>query len=144
MKPQTVKKIALLALPLAACGIALAPGSVTVVENGAAVGYNYFQMLPQSNVGWCAPLAAILNYLVFLVAVLFALSGRRGFLQTNMVVSFISTTLAVIPVMAQGETRIVPNVFFALILGIDCLLSYMMLREVKHTKVSGPRLEAHE
>ncbi len=146
MKPRIIKNIVLLLLPLVACGIAATPGSVTVVKNGTTQMLSYMQLVQESPVGWCAPLAAILNYAVFALAVLHVVAKKGGFLKGVFGCSFASMTLAVIPVLARGELMIIPNVFFALVIGAECLLSYFMKRETKNTKANaaqGPRLDIH-
>lgn len=146
MKQQTMKKIALLVLPLAACTIAATPGSVMVMRDGTAQAVSYMQIVQESAVGWCAPMAAIINYAVFAMAVLYALAKKNGFLKAVFGCAFASMTLAVLPVLARTEPMIVPNVFFALVLLAECVLAGLMLQNSKTGKMTqpaGPRLDVH-
>lgn len=146
MKQQTMKKIALLVLPLAACTIAATPGSVMVIREGSAQAVSYMQIVQESSLGWCAPMAAILNYIIFATAVLYGLVKKDGFLKTILGCSFVSMSLAVLPVVFKTEPMIIPNVFFALVQLAECILAYFMLRDSKHEKLAqpqGPRLSAH-
>lgn len=143
MKRSTILKIAFLALPLAVVAIAIRPGSVTVIQ-GTEVRYtNFMEAVVGSSVGWCAPVALILTYVIFGMAVFYLLTKKEVLLKLVRAAAFLAACLSGCPVLVKGSVWVNPNVFVAILMMALWGLSYYMLSVAKKgeaTKPQGRRL----
>ena len=147
MKKQTLKTIVLLVIPLLVVAIASTPGSVTVWDGETSQSLTFMQNVPESNTGWCAPIALLLTYVVFGLAVLYGLRKKLWALKGIYGVSFAALVLAALPTVVRTEILVVPNVGVALLLGVETGLAYLMLKnpekaEEPEKKNKNKRLKA--
>lgn len=146
MKKNKTMYIALLLIPMIVVGIAVSPNSVVISDGENAYTTSFAVIIEDSNVGWCAPVAVILDYFVFAMAVIFGLHKKDFWLKGILGLSFTAMILTVTPVLAKGDLLIVPNVFVAILLGAECIGAYLLLHrpaEDKQDKKQGERLKAH-
>ena len=127
MKKQMILKIALLVMPLLVVLIAASPAGVTVFDGGQVVYQSWMQTVPESNLGWCAPVAALLNYILFALAIGYALFSKDFCLKGIYAISLAAACLAAFPIVSQGDLKIVPNAFGMIFLGIQTLLARMAM-----------------
>lgn len=144
MKKFSISKLALLALPLAVVAIAIQIGSVTVVQ-GDEVRYTSFaEAVVGSSVGWCAPVALVLTYAIFGLAVFYLVTKKDLLLNILRGASFVAACLASCPILVSGEVRVLPNAFAGLLLMALWLISHILLKaknkEEKEEKPVGKRL----
>ncbi len=123
MKKQKVQKIALLAMPLLVVLVATSPTGVTVFDGVSVTHMSWLQAIPESTLGWCAPVAALLNYVLFGLAVGYALFNKEFCVKGIFVISLAAACIAVLPIISQGEMKIIPNAFGVIFLGIQTLLA---------------------
>ena len=136
--------IALLLLPLMVVGIGAMPTSVTVVSKDAVYTTSFMEAITGSYVGWCAPVAMLLNYCLFGMAVIYGFVKKDIWLKGIFGLSFVAMCLAVLPNLVQAELRIVPNVVVALLLGAQCVVARMMRKApAAKAKPTGNRLGKH-
>lgn len=151
MKKWNVWHIALILLPLAAVLLAGMPNSVAVYYSAGAqegamsclpVNCSYFTLISEVPTGICLPFAAIFGCLTFAVTVFCLLAKKRHWLKAVAVLSFVAMTLAVLPIVVKSdEAMILPNVGVPILLGLDCLLAYMLMKQKDpENKASGSRL----
>lgn len=139
MKKSTILKIALLALPLAVVAIAISPNSVTVIHGMDAPVYTSFaNVVTDSAVGWCAPVALLLTYGVFGLAVFHLVTGKTILVKIIRGAAFVGTCLIGCPILVPGEVKVIPSVFAAiLMLALWILSHYMVVDQKKEKEASG-------
>lgn len=147
MKKTNIMIAVLLLLPLIVVGIASSPSSVIVFDGQTTTTISYLQTVPGSIHGWCAPVAALLNYLIFGLAVFYALLKKKWALKGIRVLSFVAACIAVMPVLAQTEIKIIPNAFVAIFLLIESLVAHVMAKSSDQSQLKkmpeGARLNRH-
>ena len=121
-------KILLLAFPLLVVLVASSPVGVTVFEAQQVTALSWLQTVPESPWGWCAPVAALMNYVVFGLAVCYALIKKPVFLKGIFILAFLAACMAVLPVMLQSEIKIIPNPLGAILLGVESITARIMLK----------------
>ena len=127
MKKQTIQKILLLVMPLLVVLIASNPTGVMIFD-GETVSYaTWLETVPESNLGWCAPVAALLNYLLFGLAVVYALSAKKFCLKGIFLIALAAVCTAVLPIVVQSDLKIVPNAFGSICLGIQAIAARVIL-----------------
>lgn len=138
---------ALFLLPLAMAVLASNPSAVVVFDTQTLSKISYFQTVPGTIHGWCAPVAAMMNYLVFAFVVAYGLLKKKWMLKTVLGLSLTAGCLALLPTLIQSTTKIIPNVFGGIFLLTESLLAYLLLKQnpqaAKKTMSKGPRLDAH-
>ena len=144
---KKLTKILLFMMPFMALVLATTNNSVQLIDmtTGEKVVGSYFSLLSESPAAVCPALAAFCSILSCIAAVIFLFKKKSGFLAAAAWISFAGACLAVIPVAARGETLLLPNVIFPiLMLGhfILCAFSRKMDFEKKE-EPQGRRLERH-
>ena len=147
MKKSTVTILLLLALPLAVVAVTFGSSGATMYDGETVQQISWFQTVPEAAYGWCLPVAAILNYIVFALAVVYGLGKKQWCLKGIFWFSFAALCLASLPIVAQTEIKIVPNVLGLLLLGAESLASHFVRKNPalasKNAEPQGKRLERH-
>ncbi len=135
----------LLVLPLLMVLVAANPSGVTVFDGETTRYLSWFQTVPESIWGWCAPVAGLLNYLLFGLAVIYGLNKKSWCLQAIMGIAFVASCVAALPVVAQSDIKIVPNVMGILLLVAESFVAYAVKKEqdkaVQAAKPKGKSLK---
>ena len=146
MDKKKMQNIVLVALPMIAVVLAGMPNAVTVfdlVSHGQSVTCSFFTLVEDVNAAVCFPYAGIFGAVGFGLSVLYLVMKKQSWLKAASVVSFISTTLSVIPVLVGGDVMMIPNMAVPILMGIHCLLASSMSRGPKPAEEDnkGERLE---
>ena len=144
MKKRSILMILLIALPLLVVFIASGPDGVTVFDGENTAYYSWMQPVSNSSVGWCAPVAALLNYAVFAVTVFFVLKKKTGCLKVIRNMAAVAGCLAVVPNLFPGDVMILPNVFGGIALFADAVTAELLRKtegEEQKNVAQGKRLE---
>ena len=144
MKKQVLWKIILLVLPLLMVLIASGPASVMIFDGETLTYASWMQTVPESTVGWCAPVAVLMNYAVFALAVFCALREKDGCLKAISILALAAACIAVMPIMVQSDPKVVPNVFGAIVLGAEGIVAHVARKSVAvnaKTKSAAPRIK---
>ena len=135
-------RVTLLVIPLLVVLLAVRPDSVTIVGESGVSTASFLTLVEISSVGWCAPVAALMNYGLFAAAVLLCLLKKEIWLKISFGLSFVAMCIAVLPIVVNSSPKIVPNVFVAILLGGQCLASRKLMKPVKEPpKAEGKRLK---
>ena len=144
MKKQTVWNLLTMGLPLAVVAIAIRPGSVTVIRGmDAPVHTSFANAVSGSPVGWCPPVALLLTYAMFGMAVLFAVTKKPLWMKLIRGASFVATCLTACPIMIPSQVRVIPNVFAAILLLVLWGVAYYIVsnqEKQKEEATQGRRL----
>ena len=124
----------LFVMPLLTVLVANNPSGVMVFDGETANYYPWLYLVSGSSVGWCAPLAAVLNYAVFALAVFYGLMKKDWSLKAIRNIAAGAGFLAVLPNLIQSDVMVVPNVFGAIALFADAVAAEMLLREINAAK----------
>ena len=146
MKKQTILKILLLIMPLLVVLVASSPAGVTVFDGKTVTYTTWMQAVPESTLGWCAPVAALMNYVLFALAVVYVLFGKEFCVNGIFILSLIAVCVAVLPIVLQSDPKIIPNAFGAIFLGIQCIAARVAQKDIAAAnKVPGEgiRLKRH-
>ena len=122
-------------LPLLVILIANGSRGVMVFDGEAISYYTWIQPLSESKVGWCAPVAALLNYAAFALAVIYSLKKKAWCIKGIRGLAVVAGTLAVLPNLVRADVMVVPNVFGAIVLFADAIAAHMLLKEI----AGGPK-----
>ena len=144
MKKRSILVILLIVLPLLVVLIASGPSGVTVFDGENMVYYSWMQLVSDSSVGWCAPVAALLNYAVFAVTVFFILKKKIGCLKAIRNMAAVAGCLAVAPNLFPGNVMVLPDVFGGIALFADAVTAELLLKtenEEQKNAARGKRLE---
>lgn len=144
MKKQTILKSLLILLPILAVGLATTTDSVLVFDtlSGVAEYYSYFDLVPVVNLQMLPPLAAMLSLVSGIIAVIYMAKKKEWCLKGILGTTFVSACLVAIPIVQQGEVRVVPNVGLPIFMIIDCLVAYYILKHPdKAEEKKAPRLK---
>ena len=147
MKKQTMILVAMILIPLIAVAIAISPDSVMVFENQTMTTISFAEPYEGANFGWCAPVALIMIYALFATVVIYALTKKQNILKIVRGIGFVGMSLVALPILAQGEVLIVPNVFVGMLLIAHWLISHFTLKNVnmntkKEEEPKGKRLKS--
>ena len=136
MKKSVLKKFFLIMLPAMAVLLAASVDSVTVLDSarGVVETYSYFDLIPVENLQICGPLAAILAAVCTALAVVFVVTGKNWSAAGLLWTSLISATIATVPVVFRGEILVVPHVGLPILMMIDCVLAYTVLKKPEPEK----------
>ena len=128
-------------LPLLVISVANGPTGVLVFDGETAVYHPWLHLVTESGVGWCAPLAALLNYAVFALAVVYGLKKKEWSLKSIRNIAAVAGFLAVLPNMIQADVMVLPNIFGAIALLADAVAAELLRREITGVpkKVSEPQ-----
>lgn len=143
MKKQTMQKVFLVLLPILAVGLATTRDSVTVLDTRAGVTefYSYFEMLPEGALRMLTPLAAVLSLASGVLAGLYAAVSKEWAVKGVFGTAFCAATAAALPILMRGDILVVPNVFFPILMGAECILAYVMRKKpAKQEEEKAPRL----
>ena len=119
----------LFVLPLLVIMIANGPTGVLVFDGESTAYHPWLHLVSESGVGWCAPLAILLNYAVFALAVVYALKKKEWCARSIRNIAAIAGFLAVLPNMIRADVMVIPNVFGAIALFADAVAAELLLRE---------------
>lgn len=143
MKNQTATKIATLLLPLIVVYVAISPNSVTVIQDQQILYTTFAEAVSGSAVGWCAPVALLLTYALFGMAVIQLFAKKQAWLRWIRNLSFVAACLAACPILIQGQVTVIPNVLAAILLMVLWGVSYYALwssRKENNSQPEGQRL----
>lgn len=144
MNKTKALRIALILLPLLVVGIAVSPTAVTVIDGETLYTTSFMDPVEGSNGGWCAPVAALLNYGIFALAVLYCVTGKEFCLKGIFGVAFAAMFLAALPIVMEGTPKVIPNVLAAILFGVQCLLARVLQKTPAVQPASrGERLNKH-
>ncbi len=148
MKKQTIAKSLLILLPFLAVGLATTTDSVTVFDSqtGETVYYSYFALVSQlPNLQILPPLAAMLSLASGICAAIWLAKKKEWSLKGTFGASFAAATAAVIPVMVQGQVKMVPHVALPIFMIVQCLVAYNYMKHPEKAeeekKAKGKRLK---
>lgn len=133
MKNKTIWATVMTVLSAFAVMLAYYPASVTVFHPGdeTAMRYSFFQEVPGAPIAMCLLFAGILSCVALMLSVIYLASKRSGWLKGVIWVSFISATLAVIPIVARLDPVVLPNIAHPVAMGTVSLLGYLLSRSTK-------------
>ena len=132
-------------LPLAMVLIASGPSGVTVFDGTNTAYYSWHQMVQKSSFGWCAPMAVVMNYVVFALAVIYLLKKKSWCLTVIYYLAFAAGCVAVLPIVIQSDIKVIPNVMGVIVLMSESLAAKLVMKKLPEEKTgnknAGRRLE---
>ena len=145
MNTSRLRKIFMIALPVAAAIFAAMPGTVQVIRGTEVASSSYLVAIPVGLAGLCTPIAVILNYVTFACLIFGILAKKKGGYTAAAGASFLSSLAAVGPLFMQnGEVRIIPHVVFPIITLAEAIFVYYCIKDKKKDgEPEGKRLELH-
>ena len=145
MKKKALVKSLLILLPVLAVGLATTMDSVIVFDAAAGITsyYSYFDLVPVTSIQNLPPLAGLLCVVCGICAVVFLIQKKQWSLKGVVITSLAAATAAVIPVMIQGDVKVVPNVGLPIIMTVEYLVSCYFLKHPEKTeeKKKAPKLK---
>lgn len=144
MKKENIFNFFLIALPVAAVGVAATGKSVTIYDRmtNTKQYLSYFELLPEGTLQMATPLAAILAIITAILAVAYVISKKKQCIVGVYVCSFASLFSAEIPSLMQNELMILPNVLVPGLLLADCIMAYSRMKKPGEKKEeTGRRLQ---
>ena len=144
MDKRKMLVILLFVLPLLVVLIANGAKGVMMFDGEEVTYYPWIQPLSESTVGWCAPVAALMNYVLFALAVVYGLKKKEWSVKEIRNIALIAGTLAVLPNLIRSDVMVVPNVFGAITLFADALVAHILVKDLaKGEKADSPRKTRH-
>ena len=144
MDKRKILVILLFVLPLLVVLIANGAKGVMMFDGEEVTYYPWIQPLSESAVGWCAPVAALMNYVLFALAVVYGLKKKEWSVKGIRNIALIAGTLAVLPNLIRSDVMVVPNVFGAITLFADALVAHILVKDLaKGEKKDSPRKTRH-
>ena len=144
MDKRKILVILLFVLPLLVVLIANGAKGVMMFDGEEVTYYPWIQPLSESTVGWCAPVAALMNYVLFALAVVYGLKKKEWSVKGIRNIALIAGTLAVLPNLIRSDVMVVPNVFGAITLFADALVAHILVKDLaKGEKADSPRKTRH-
>ena len=130
MKKKALVKSLLILLPVLAVGLATTMDSVIVFDAAAGITsyYSYFDLIPVTSLQNLPPLAGLLCAVCGICAVVYLVRKKTWSLKAVVITSLAAATAAVIPVMIQGDVKVVPNVGLPIIMTVEYLVSCYFLK----------------
>ena len=130
MKKKALVKSLLILLPVLAVGLATTMDSVIVFDAAAGITsyYSYFDLIPVTSLQNLPPLAGLLCAVCGICAVVYLVRKKIWSLKAVVITSLAAATAAVIPVMIQGDVKVVPNVGLPIIMTVEYLVSCHFLK----------------
>ncbi len=143
MKKRTVWSVVMMMLCAVSLMVASNPVSVTVFRTGDTVAkhYSFFQQIAEAPVGVCLLIAAISNGVALMMSVVFLILKKNVWLKWVGGFSFVSMTLAVMPLIVRSEPVVLPNMAQPLAMCITSVIAYVLLRTTKDKEDHAPRGE---
>lgn len=145
MKKPAFTTILLLAFPLLMVLLASGPAGVTVFDGANTAYYSWHQVVEKSAMGWCAPMAVVMNYAVFGLVVFYLLRKKSWCLKAVFILSFVAACVAALPIVIQSDVKVIPNVFGVILLMAESLVANVLSKktETQPEKPKGKRLARH-
>ena len=133
--------VTLFVMPLLVVLIANGPAGVMVFDGETTTYYSWMQPVSESNVGWCAPVAVLLNYAVFALAVVYGLKKQEWCVKGIRNIAALAGFLAVLPNLIRSDVMVIPNVFGGILLFADAVAAELLLKEIaaSQKKVKAPK-----
>jgi hypothetical protein len=144
MKKIQITKMLLFILPLLVVAIAVSPSSVLVYDGQTTEYYSWMQPVSGTATGWCAPVAALLNYVLFALAVAYGLLKKQWCVKAIRNVAAAACCIAVLPNLVRTGILVIPNVFGGILLLVDAVVAHLLMKnpvEDKTVGKKGKRLE---
>lgn len=142
MSKKNYWSIALVLLPLIAVVLAGMPNAVTVYEKtgtDAAVTCSFFTLIEDVSTGVCLPYAGIFGALCFGLAVIYLVRKNAGMLKWILGSAFVSVTLAVVPILAESEVVLLPNMLIPVLMGVEALLAFGVMKSPAAQEKAKPK-----
>lgn len=132
MNKQKLWSVALVIFSALAVLISTTPNSVTVFwpEEGVARAYSFFEQIPGVSAGICILLAGVCSCLGLMLSVADLFCHKEGVRTGMMVLALASTTLAVLPLVADRSVVVLPDMMHPLLMGTVFVGTYL-LRKLK-------------
>ena len=132
MNRQKIWSLALMIASAASVMFSVMPGSVTVFDTQAQTTafYSFFEQIPNVGVGMFILLAGICSGLCLMLSVADLIVHKEGVRTGMMMLSMASATLAVLPLLADRSTVVLPNMLHPLLMGAVFVGTYL-LRKLK-------------
>ncbi len=133
--------IALMVLPLLAAGVAAMPNSVTLMQE--PVQYcSFFGTFADGSRPFGLAFAGLMIFVLFFMVVLYVSLKKKPLLNGATWVALVAATLAVLPLLLRTEPLVLPNVFVALLLCAEAMLTWVCYKKKEpQPKISGKRLK---
>lgn len=149
MKKRTIWSVVLMVLCAISLMVASNPTSVTVFHPGDSASrvYSFFQLMPEAPIGICLLYAAIANGIALMMSVVFMILKKNVWLKWIGGCSFVSMTLAVLPLIIKSDPVVLPNMAHPLAMCTTSVIAYVLLRTTKDKEdraSKGERLEIHD
>ena len=143
MKKTGFTKLLLVIFPLMTVFVTSSPDGVMFFDGTAVTYSSWLQPAVQSGMAWCAPVAALLNYLVFGLAVIYLVTKKSWSVNASFYLALIATCIASVPVVTPGAVKIVPNVLGIILLGVQTVTAAVLNKKEQKGQMnnsSGERL----
>lgn len=133
MNKQKLWSVALVVFSAMAVMISTTPGSVTVFwpEENMTRAYSFFEQIPGVSAGICILLAGICSGLGLMLSVTDLFCHKEGFRTGMMVLALASTTLAVLPLVADRSVVVLPNMMHPLLMATVFVGTYLLRKLTK-------------
>ncbi len=143
MKKRTAWSVVLMVLCAVSLMVASNPTSVTVFRTGDTVAkhYSFFQQVVEAPVAMCLLYAAIFSGISLMLSVAFLIRKKNRWLKWIGGFSFLSMTLAVMPLVIRSETVVLPNMAHPLAMCTTSVIAYVLLRSTKDKEDEAPKGE---
>ena len=129
MKKSTLLRAALVILPLLVVSVAVGPNAATVINAGTTDMTTWYQIVSESALGWCLPVAGLMNYVLFALAVGYLLLKKHWCARWIRGIAFAALCLAALPIVIQSDVKIIPNVLGLLLLAGDYFVAHVIVKE---------------
>ena len=139
MKKTSFTTLLLAVFPLLTVFITSSPDGVMVFDGSATVYYTWLQPVAQSGSGWCAPAAALLNYLIFGLAVIYMVMKKSWCLKAILWLSAIAACIAALPVVSQGDVKVIPNVLGIIFLAAEWIAAALINKNEQKNQSQEPK-----
>ena len=144
MKKTGFTKLLLAFFPLMTVFVTSSPDGVMFFDGTAVTYSSWLQPAVQSGMAWCAPVAALLNDLVFGLVVIYLVAKKSWGVNAIFYMALAATCIASLPVVASGDMKIVPNVMGIILLAAECITAALVNKNEQKAdpqKPKGKRLE---
>ena len=141
MKKTGFIKLLLAIIPLMTVFVTSSPDGVMFFDGTAVTYSNWLQPAIQSGMAWCAPVASVLNYLVFGLAVIYLVTKKSKSVKAIFYLALVATCIASLPVVSSGDVKIVPNVLGIILLGVECIIAAVLNKKEQDSQDNAPKGE---
>lgn len=138
MKKEKFLTVLFFVLPLLVVLIASAPAGVMVFDGENTAYYSWLQPVSKSSVGWCAPVAALMNYGLFALALVYGLKKKEWCITWIRNVAAIAGCIAVLPNLVRADVMVIPNVFGAIVLFADAIAAHILMKTNDNSQKTAP------